>query len=388
MSIEIYNPKKTVGVVTVCEPIYPSSGPFHPSKNYPEYPFKNYLSQGNHVYAAVRELFRTLSYDIENFDTPAWNPLGHLVKRGMRVVIKPNFVLSFHKLKKDIFSIITHPSVLRAISDYCWIALNGCGSIIIADAPQYNCNFNQLIEVTQLNTLSSFYTQFDGPDFTIEDLRTYWSMGKHFPSLCRPLSGDPQGMVMVDLAGKSALYGKEADKFYGAVYHRQETIEHHIGERQEYQISKTILDADVFISVPKMKVHKKVGVTLNVKGLVGTVTSKNFLTHYTLGTPSEGGDQFPDNFLKPHEQFLIKLERFMYDTFLAKQSIPLEYIHRTIYAIHSVTTRKLGLTVGTYKGHKKRIFDAGNWYGNDTCWRMSADLAKIIYFADSNGVFH
>ncbi|MDR1904361.1 MAG: DUF362 domain-containing protein [Treponema sp.] len=380
--------KYKVGLVQAASTVYPGSGPFNPDTNYPEYPFKGYLSQQNHAYKALRELFKKLLYDSENMDTVSWNPLGNLIKPGMRVVIKPNFVLSAHRFGKDLYSIITHPAVLRAITDYCWIALKGLGEIIIADAPQYNCNFNQLLEVTQLSTLIPFYNQFGGPLFTISDLRNYWSPGKHFPSLCRSLPGDTQGKVLVNLDGKSALYGKASDKFYGAVYHRQETIDHHNGERQEYQISKTMLSADILISVPKMKVHKKVGVTLNIKGLVGTATSKNLLVHYTLGTPSIGGDQFPDNFLKPHERFLIRLERFFYDTLLAKRSIPLEYIHRFFYIIHSLFTRKLGLTVGEYKGYKKRIFDAGNWYGNDTCWRMSADLAKIIYFADTNGSFH
>jgi hypothetical protein len=195
-------------------------------------------------------------------------------------------------------------------------------------------------------------------------------------------------MVTIDLAGKSALYGKNSKNLYGAVYHRQETIVCHTGERQEYQLSKTILGADVFISVPKMKVHKKVGVTLNIKGMVGSAVNKNLLVHYTLGSPSMGGDQFPDNFLEPHEKFLISVERIFYDLFLAKRSVFLEYIHRSFYAAHARTTRKLGLTVGNHGGYKKRIFDAGNWYGNDTCWRMSADLAKIIYFADSAGKMH
>jgi uncharacterized protein (DUF362 family) len=380
--------KHKVAVVKTAGTEYPSVAPFHPGEDYPEYPFKGFLSQSNQVYAAVRDLFKKLSFDADNFGTPVWNPLGHLIKPGMRVVIKPNFVLSFHRFGGDMFSVITHPAVLRAVADYCWIALGGKGEIIIADAPQYNCNFQKLLELTQLNTLPEFYGRFAGPVCGILDLRDYWSPGKHFPSLYRPLPGDPAGNALVDLKGKSALYGKAPEKFYGAVYHRQETVAHHTGEKQEYRISKTILGADVFISVPKMKVHKKVGVTLNVKGMVGSAVSKNLLVHYTLGTPSTGGDQFPDNFLNPRERFLINLERRFYDMFLSKRSIPLEYLHRSLYAIHSVTTRKLGLTVGTYKGYKKRIFDAGNWYGNDTCWRMSADLAKIIYFADSGGVLH
>jgi len=40
-------------------------------------------------------------------------------------------------------------------------------------------------------------------------------------------------------------------------------------------------------SIPKMKVHGKVGVTLNLKGLVGVNTDKNYLIHYRVGTPKE-----------------------------------------------------------------------------------------------------
>src|SRR5215471_16321630 len=75
--------------------VYPSTAPYHPSEKYPEYPFGN--------------------------------PLGHVIEPGMTVVVKPNFVLSRHSQGKDLFGIITHPSVLRAVMDYCWIALKGEG---------------------------------------------------------------------------------------------------------------------------------------------------------------------------------------------------------------------------------------------------------------------
>jgi Domain of unknown function (DUF362) len=33
-----------------------------------------------------------------------------------------------------------------------------------------------------------------------------------------------------------------------------------------------------------------------------------------------------------------------------------------------------------------RTLDGGNWHGNDSAWRMTADLAKILFFADKQGV--
>ena len=63
-------------------------------------------------------------------------------------------------------------------------------------------------------------------------------------------------------------------------------------------ISRTILDADCVINLPKLKTHKKTGVTLCMKNLVGINGNKNWLPHHRLGTPAQGGDQFADDSVK------------------------------------------------------------------------------------------
>jgi uncharacterized protein (DUF362 family) len=391
-----------VGVVRIREPAYPKDAPYNPSAKYPEYPFYDHLSdEPNLVYEGVRHLFSELKLDAAHWGTPKWNPLGCIISPGMTVLIKPNFVLSNVVVpyivsnitissddirRKDIFSIVTHPSVVRTIVDYCWIALKGDGRIIIADAPQYNCDFRELLDITKLEVVAEFVNRFHGPSVKILDLRKYWSKTRHFVSLQRELTGDPQGSVTVNLGKESALYNSpKTSKFYGAVYDRDETIYHHSGERQEYQISRTILTSDVVISVPKLKTHKKVGVTCNLKNLVGICTDKNHLVHYTLGSPRDGGDQYPDNFLTMTERTVIKFERWMYDHFLAKRTRWHEFVHRFIYGFLYL---KIFAHIGLKIQYEKRLLDAGNWYGNDTAWRMVVDLAKIIYFSDKEGRLH
>ncbi|HVL67949.1 MAG TPA: DUF362 domain-containing protein [Vicinamibacterales bacterium] len=364
---------------------YPADAPFHPSVPYPEYPFGGHRSSApNEVYDGVRQLFVRLGLDAGNFGTARWNPLGHLIQPGMTVVLKPNFVLSRHAAGKDLFSIVTHPSVLRAAMDYCWIALKGSGRILVADAPQYDCNVAELMAATRLPEMMAFYRAAGAPvDASVLDLRPYWSPRRHFASMLQPLPGDPAGSVTVDLGERSAMAGKpHPEKLYGAVYRRNETITQHTGGRHAYALSRTILEADVVISVPKLKVHKKVGATLNAKGLVGIATNKNHLVHYSLTPPSRGGDQYPDGLLTPVEQFLIRTERWMYDHLLAAGSRPLEYLHRATYWIHNHSTRRLGLKVD----ERKRLLDAGNWHGNDSAWRMTLDLLRLFYFADARGV--
>lgn len=376
--------KSQVGVIKIKKPYYPREAPFHPSTCYTEYSYKDHISsKPNYVYKGIRELFLLLGFDKAHFNTPQWNPLGHLIEPGMTVVIKPNFVLSKNENKKTIYSIITHPSVIRVIVDYCQIALDNKGKIIIADTPQYNCNFQELLEATKLAEISSFINQYNESKVEIKDLRKYWSKSRHFPSCCKDLPGDINGEIIVNLKKQSAFVNHPNPKqFYGAVYNRNETISHHYKEKQEYELSRTIFNADVIISVPKLKVHKKVGVTLNLKGLVGITTNKNFLPHYTLGTPSEGGDQYPEGLLTNIERKVIKFERWMYDHFLAKNTIKHEIIHRLIYGFFYLKIfRHFGLRIPK----NKRLFDAGNWYGNDTAWRMVVDLAKIIHFVDKDG---
>jgi uncharacterized protein (DUF362 family) len=373
----------SVGVTRLEQSVYPELSPYHPSASYPEYPFPEYISEEpNLVYDGVRQLLHVLGLDADAFGTHRWNPLGQLIQPGMSVVIKPNWVLSRHKERKSVYSIITHPAVLRAIADYCWIALGGSGSITIADAPQYDCDFAELLEVTQLEKIREFYSAFPGPSFEVHDLRNYWSAGKHFASMLEPLPGDPKGSLRINLGRASAFCEKRnLESVYGAVYNRAETRAHHTGDDHIYELSRTIFDADVVISVPKLKVHKKVGVTLNAKGLVGTATNKNLIIHYTLGSSGRGGDQYPEGLLSPIEERLIRTERWMYDHFLAPRTKPLEYLHRSIYWLHNHTTRRLGIKVA----EEKRALDAGNWYGNDSAWRMTVDLLRMFYFADRGG---
>jgi len=366
---------------------YPAEVPFNPALAYPEYPFTKHLAEkANDVYDAFRKLLLLLGFDKDNFGTGNWNPLGHIIKPGMTVLVKPNFVLSSHAEGKDPYSIITHPSVIRALVDYCRIALKGDGKIIIADAPQYNCNFAELLNLTKLDRICEFYGGLGGPQVTSLNLQPYWSPTRHFLSCLKPLQGDPQGTVVCNLGKDSALRDLTSKgKLYGAVYWRNETIANHTRDTNRYEISKTVLNADVFISVPKMKIHKKVGVTLNAKGLVGICPNKNLVPHYRVGLPSEGGDQFPEELLSPIERRIIRFERWMYDHFLAKKNVPMELIHRFIYGFLYL---KIAMPLGLKVSDEKRLFDAGNWYGNDTAWRMAVDLLRIIYFADESGTLH
>jgi hypothetical protein len=131
------------------------------------------------------------------------------------------------------------------------------------------------------------------------------------------------------------------------------------------------MDADVFINLPKMKTHKKVGVTLSLKNLVGINGDKNYLPHFCVGTPDQGGDEFPESDAKSKVQSLV-IAAF-------KKTALISGAATRLWA--PVATR-----VGTRMfGSTRAVVRSGNWHGNDTTWRMTLDLNKILFHFDGTG---
>lgn len=365
-------------------PAYNEEPPYHPYEKYPEIDFNETSNSFNFPYALMRQVFQYLNYDIENFGTKEWNPLGKIINPGETVVLNPNFVISYNPSGESLWSVITHPSILRALVDYTYIALKGEGRIIIADAPQMDCSWKDLSDALRIDTIQEFYKKKFNFDIDYYDLRNFELIDnkkKAYYENRRKLPGDPEGSVVINLGKKSEFYGLDSEQYYGADLNRDETIKHHHGETHEYSVSGTILKADTVIAVPKMKVHKKVGVTLNLKGLVGINTNKNYLIHYRLGTPSKGGDQLPEG--RPgYDSFLIKAQRVLYDKALAKMNKTGDAVYKTALFFYNSFMRPFR------KVSPETVdLDGGNWHGNDSAWRMTADLAKVFFFADKEGNF-
>lgn len=313
------------------------------------------------------------------------NPFRHIVEPGQDVVVKPNWVLDRHPYGHDIFSVVTHSSVLRAVVDLVYEALRGNGTITIADAPQWNCDFENLLQVTEVERIADFYREHHGFEVQILDLRQIAAAhGGWVKSSDRvALSGDPRGYAVVDFGPDSAFVGlPNMDRIYGADYNRAETRLHHNADRHEYLVSKTMLGADVVVHVPKLKVHKKVGVTLNAKGMVGINGNKNWLAHYRVGSPATGGDEFPDGGPAGH-QARARIRRLVTDHLLAPGSRGREVAFEALRSVYQVVKPLVG---GKREAGGREVeVEGGNWYGNDTAWRMTVDLARAILYSDSDG---
>jgi len=353
---------------------YPDVFPFNPDEAYPEYSGRNLSNEPNYVYRAVRESLRLLGCDTEKVGSKEWNPLGFLIEPGDRVFIKPNLLT--HEYRNsfghngDIYSVITHPSIVRAVADYAAIALKGQGEIIIGDNPCIDADFNRLLEITQLHLFESFYRDNFGVNCRVLDLRPMRTDNLYyygFKSKTKQLKGDPESSSIINLGEKSYFYGMNPLLFRGVYTKRWETIKHHHGKVHEYCISNTVLNSDVYISIPKLKTHHKVGVSLNIKGLVGINANKNFLIHWRLGFPKMGGDEFPP----PHrltDYFILALRHLFLDL------IPEE---KYLWLRQQLKGTKLDILFQDTKCLSFKHY-RGAWDGNDTCWRMAADLYNVF----------
>jgi uncharacterized protein (DUF362 family) len=380
-----------VVAVARVEPQYAAFSPYDPDTCYPEYPYgqARVAAEPNHGYRAVRACLQQLELDRVRLNTAQWNPLGEIVRPGDTVVLKPNFVIDRHYGGGELYAIVTHPSIIRAVADYCQIALGGRGRLILADAPVDDCDFDRLSVTMGLAGIQEFYRARKGLPLEVYDLRHFVSPAgeRMYVSHRQSLPGDPAGDVVVDLGRDSALFGKPGP-FYGADPDTRETCANHHNGVHRYCVSKTVLSSDVLISLPKMKVHKKVGATLNCKGLVGTNTNKNYLVHYTIGAPSQGGDQTAD-VTEMADRAILSARRLIRRLFFGSHHPLLERIHHDLF--HSApyhVIRRFLCNAGLRAGDVVSRTDGGDWYGNDSCWRMVADLARIVHFADADGVLH
>ncbi|MBI2633427.1 MAG: DUF362 domain-containing protein [Parcubacteria group bacterium] len=294
---------------------------------------------------------------------------------GDWVMIKPNFIKESRE--DNIFEwqqVITSPELIMYVCVYVARKLQGKGKISIGDAPQADSSFSKIIEKTKLDTMIRECSRRYTIPIELLDLRNEeWLNRDGVIVKRRKLSGDPCGAIRFNLGEESFFYGfKGEGKYYGADYDIHTVNKHHQHTVHEYLLCATPIHADVFINLPKLKTHKKTGVTLSLKNLVGINADKNWLPHYTEGTPIGRGDQFPDSsFLHRAEQKVVRMARLL---ILSVPFIGLE-IARLL--------RSYGLLIF---GSGKKVIRSGNWHGNDTTWRMALDLNRCLLYGDKNGV--
>jgi uncharacterized protein (DUF362 family) len=352
---------------------YPNQPPFNPSIVYPEYVFGASGSEPNAAYDAVRNCFRIAGLDADHVGAAEWNPLGDLIHPGETVLLKPNMVHQRHPRDPQGWKyVITHGSIIRVVADYVWKAIGPSGKIILADAPQTDASFTEMVRLLGLDIIRDFY-QKRGLGLELIDLRQEeWKTRGDVVVGRRKLPANPYGAVSFDLGKTSEFEGHPgAGNYYGADYDARVVNNHHSEGRHEYLIAGCAVQCDVVFSLPKWKTHKKAGITASLKNLVGVNADKNWLPHHTEGAPQRGGDEHPNPDLKHQTERTVAagLRRF-------SRRVPIigPWTHQV--------ARRMGKSVF---GDTETVVRSGNWFGNDTIWRMCLDLNKLVFYGNANG---
>lgn len=298
------------------------------------------------------------------------------IRPGDKVVLKPNWVKEHDERypgPDQWEHVVTHPSVIQGVIEWVAPRLLGSGSITVCDAPQTDSSFATLRRYCDLdNMIARCGAKFPGIKIQILDLRPEeWHAVDGVTVSKTELPGDPLGSTHVKLNEDSEFVGFHGlGQLYGASYNMAETNQRHRDVTHEYMLCRTPMDADVLINIPKMKCHKKVGLTCALKNLVGINANKNWLPHHTEGTPEQGGDQFPASTIKAklEHSLMGRIKKVLFGNhLLSKLFVPLKKLGRIVF------------------GDTQKVVRSGNWHGNDTCWRMVMDLNKCLFYFDGSG---
>jgi len=301
------------------------------------------------------------------------NPLAEFINSGDTVILKPNWIKEHHQYDPNEWeSVITHPHLIKAVLKLVLLALKGKGKVIVADGPQTDSSFSKILERMNADEWIKMGRE-NGVKVELIDLREdEWVSKGEIIVERRKLPGDPKGSVVVDLKNKSAFAGKPVPPlgYYGADYKSSETTWAHSEGRNLYKVSRSVIEGDVFINLPKLKTHRKAGITVCMKNLVGINTYRNYLPHHAEGTPEQGGDQFPSHSTKViMERAIVSRLKKLWARYpsITKFFIPAKAIGRKIF------------------GDNSQIIRSGSWYGNDTLWRTIVDLNRILLYVNPDG---
>lgn len=285
--------------------------------------------------------------------------------KGKKVLLKPNWVK--HPLSHaDEICLITHENFILVALEI--ILEKKPDSVLIGDAPIQGCKWEKLFSQTFFFEIRILSEKYNIPVYIKDFRRRKYIVSENKPTEdVRPLSD----YIIFDLGKVSLLEpitlpGKT--RFRVTSYNPERMALAHSTGVHKYCIAKDVFDADIIISLPKIKTHQKTGITGALKNLVGINGDKDFLPHHRLGGTNRGGDCYPGGSLFRYwsELFLDEANRRQGKKsywYWQKLSSLLWYI--------------------SLPGKEHRL-DAG-WYGNDTTWRMVADINRIALYGKPDG---
>lgn len=296
-------------------------------------------------------------------------PFGELIQPGARVLIKPNFVLDHNQGTGGMEPMITHQSIVKAVVKAALQA--EASEVLVGDAPIQMCNFSTLLETTGLGSWAAALKKTDSRFRGVKDFRRTIAKYVNGVRVAEENVLPEEDFVLFDLGSDSLLepITDDKDDFRVTSYDPRLMAKTHGRGRHRYLVAKDVLEADLVINLPKLKTHKKAGITCALKNLIGINGNKEYLPHHRLGGANLGGDCYPGE---------SKVKRML--EYAADQQ-------------NLTDSGKMGRVWGGVATQLNRVLHLmgdnvgieGSWSGNDTIWRTGLDLNRIILYGEADG---
>jgi len=215
---------------------------------------------------------------------------GEVIPSGARVLVKPNLVLHENQGPWGFDAVVTHPSLIRAAVEAALLAKPA--RVLVGDAPLQGCDFGRLLNRTGLDVWARDLVARESRFKGIRDFRrttcTFENGVRHATENLQP----EDHFVLFDLGKESLLepVTDRRDNFRVTCYDWRLLAKTHSAGRHCYLVARDVIEADVVINLPKLKTHKKAGITCALKNLVGINGNKEYLPHHRLGGSKAGGD--------------------------------------------------------------------------------------------------
>jgi uncharacterized protein (DUF362 family) len=282
-----------------------------------------------------------------------------------KILIKPNWVR--HNINEtDKYCLTTNETVIIALVSV--ILKYGPIKITIGDAPIQGCNWTKLISSDFLAKIEFLSNEQKVPIY-IKDFRRVKFDAEE--NKLEDAKNSLENFIIFDLGELSYLEpvtSSDKNNFRVTLYDPDRLKESHRLGVHKYCITKELFDADIVISMPKVKTHQKAGLTAALKNLVGLNGDKDFLPHHRIGGTDMGGDSYPG----------YNLFRYWAELSFDKSYKNIGKPTFKLWTRFAALLWKLSLPSQNHQ-------TAAAWYGNDTTWRMVLDLNLIAVFGKDDG---
>jgi uncharacterized protein (DUF362 family) len=282
------------------------------------------------------------------------------------VLVKPNWV-NHDRNQDDEICLRTNDNFLLALVKV--LLMFKPFRIIIGDAPIQGADWEKICSLKFINEINKNSEYSKIPISIIDFRNTYFIKDDKRINSCFNYS---DGHLIIDVGGRSFLDSipkNEQEKFRVSHYNHNELRKTHKPGVHKYFIARELFEADIIISVPKVKTHQKTGITAALKNLVGFNGRKEYLPHHKIGGTENSGDSYPGNNLLRNLSSCI-----------------LDISNRNVGGYAFRFWQKIGIETWKLSNPGKYDQLGAGWFGNDTTWRMVLDINLIAIYGCQNGV--